>query len=194
LGGGRLNPITEEGLAFDLVASMKGAAASYNRMTGGDAPWTAPESYFRDHAARAIHSRWGVYVSLEEPMWRLREHGRRPVAGRFPRDAKTGRVDLVVWNENDKARAAVEFKRSLSVPGLAADVRRLDNIQYTGLATFGLVAAFDCFKTKDQAEERCRHLRREHALKVVHAEWGRGDDWGEPESRQWIHFVAFRVL
>lgn len=180
-------------LAEVTVRQMHAACDYYHRMTDGYAPWWAPESFIRDHVARRLFRDYGPNVTLEETVRDLRKYGRRSVRGRFPRDSGSGRLDLVLWNNSDTARAIIEFKRSLTVQRIRADVKRLKSLVRTGVTKYGLMAASCEVDYLEEGDDLIAEVEEELVVNVVAERWWTGSLSGEPDTKCKVLYVAFRV-
>ena len=181
-------------LTPEILSGMLRAGTLYHRMSGGDAPWWAPEAFFRDHVARSLHRNHGVYVSLEETAQTLRERGRGRVTGRYPRNSKTGRLDMVVWNDDGSIKAVVEFKRRMTVQRLESDAKRLGQLVQLRTASHGLIATYGRYISKTRALESLNRIQDEMDVRSLGYRIRTGGPADDPSKRRTICYVVFRAL
>ena len=96
----------------------------YQDWSGGDGLGDAPESLVQVEIARSLREVC-PFVTLEETVDYILEKSGSKLKGKRPRNSGSGRVDIIVWSNDDKPKILLEIKRAWCGYTPEPDARRL---------------------------------------------------------------------
>ncbi len=94
--------------------SVKGVRQSFNKyykMSGGFGLGQAPESFIQAQVAMTL-SKICPFVTLEDTVDGILRDSQSERRGRKPRGSGSGRIDVLIWNDNGTPRVLVEIKKA----------------------------------------------------------------------------------
>jgi hypothetical protein len=93
----------------NALQGVKNAFNNYRNWSGGYWLGNAPESFIQSEIAKSL-SKICPYVTLEDNVRDHLKNAGASIAGNFPRKSKKGRIDIVVWWEDETPRILIEVK------------------------------------------------------------------------------------
>lgn len=156
------------------IAGIESAHKQYQKWSGGQWLWEAPEYLITTSIALKIFNLEGnKYITLENGASdAIKDAGARGRGKLHNHIRETGRVDIVLWWANETPRAIIEVKNQINHHGqYRHDITRIEKFLRRGSDTstlqFGLFAFYD---SAMDGKQKTSNEKVDDKLKSVHEE------------------------
>lgn len=115
-----------------VLSGVSKAFSIYYKWSDGLLLSFAPESFVQTEIARSIAKTCSCYITLEDTVRDILHNAKAELRGRKPRSRASGRVDIIVWWDNETPRLLIEVKKAWNKCAIDDDVKRLRQLVNRG--------------------------------------------------------------
>lgn len=170
-----------------LTASLKGvnnAFRKYHKWSNGQWLNWAPESFIQAEIANCL-SKICPYVTLEDTVQNILEDANAELRGPKPRNAASGRIDIIVRWADKTPRILIEVKKVWKGDAFNADARRLRQLlNHGGSLKKGLLVAYTAAQKPETINQRFKDIS-ENSGTIIERRIGPKKRYDDGETWHW---------
>jgi len=144
-----------------LSASLEGVNNSFRKyLKWSNGYWlnAAPESFIETEIANSL-SKIVPYLTLQDTVRSILENADADLRGPKPRNSALGRVDIIVWWQDETPRILIEVKKAWNDYALSYDAKRLRQLlKKDSTIQKGLIVAYTHAKTSETIDSRFKRM------------------------------------
>ena len=126
----------------------------------------APESYIQVEIARSLKKEF-PFITLEDTVRAILKDSDAEIRGRMPRSNSSGRVDIIVWWNNETPRALIEVKKSWTYDAINSDAKRLRQLlNRGGSIQCGIIVVYTDARNEETINSRFKNMELNSDTKI----------------------------